>query len=50
MGRKITCNRCGQEKDVRHFYKNITRIGGVNTTCKQCQEIYRKERQEAKKN
>lgn len=41
MGRKITCGTCRETKDVRHFYKNITRLGGVNTICSECQKKYR---------
>lgn len=48
MGRKIICGKCGETKDVRHFYKNITRIGGVNTICRDCQKKYREEQKKLK--
>jgi len=36
------CSRCGEEKDIGHFYKTGNCKDGLDSYCKECRQLYNK--------
>jgi len=43
------CRKCGEVKDMDHFFKNAQGRDGYNDVCKECIRVQRKEKREIQK-
>jgi hypothetical protein len=41
---KVKCTLCHQEKDLSEFYKNIRKVNGLESRCKECVLSLKKKR------
>ena len=39
---EMKCRVCKKDKEVSEYYKNSSKVNGINTECKECTKVFRK--------